>query len=77
MAVEIAPRITVDDQVRFGRPTIKGTRVSVSVILDELAAGMSGDEITQEYGITHEDVLAVLQYAAQVVGAEEIRAVAR
>jgi hypothetical protein len=38
-AVEIARGIVVDARVRFGQPTIKGTRVPVSVLLDELAAG--------------------------------------
>ena len=37
--VEIARRIVVDPRVRFGQPVIKGTRVPVSVLLDELAAG--------------------------------------
>ncbi|MCS6805090.1 MAG: DUF433 domain-containing protein [Acidobacteriota bacterium] len=72
MAVEIAPRITVDKKVRFGRPVIKGTRVPVTVVLEELAAGLSTDEIVNEYGITPEDVQAVLRYAAKVVGEEEI-----
>jgi uncharacterized protein (DUF433 family) len=76
MALEIAPRITVDKNVRFGRPVIKGTRVPIAVVLEELAAGMPVDEIVQEYSITREDVLAVLQYAAKVVGEEEIHAVA-
>ena len=77
MVFEIAPRITVDKNVRFGRPVIKGTRVPVTVVLEELAAGMTVDEIVQEYGITRGDVLAVLQYAARLVGEEEIYAVAR
>jgi uncharacterized protein (DUF433 family) len=72
MAVEIAPRITVDKKVRFGRPVIKGTRVPVALVLEELAAGMPADEVAQEYGFSPEDVLAVLRYAARVVGEEEI-----
>ena len=77
MAVEIAPRITVDEKVRFGRPVIKGTRVPVTVVLEELAAGMQVDEIARAYGIVPEDVQAVLQYAATVIGEEEIHAATR
>lgn len=77
MAFEIAPRIVVDKKVRFGRPVIKGTRVPVSVVLQELAAGTSIDEVVSEYGVNREDVFAALQYAAQVVGEEEIYVLAK
>lgn len=76
MAVEIAPRITVEGSVRFGRPVIRGTRVPVTVVLEELATGMPINEIATAYGITPTDVQAVLQYAARVIGEEEIHAVA-
>jgi uncharacterized protein (DUF433 family) len=72
--IEIAPRITVDDQVRFGRPVIKGTRVPVDLLIAQLAGGMSVDEVAQEYGVEREDVLAALAYAARTLGEEQIRA---
>lgn len=77
MAVEIAPRITVDPQVRFGKPVIKGTRVPVAVILDELAAGTTMEEITGEYGVTLEDIRAVLRYVAEVIADEDIKVASR
>lgn len=77
MAVEIAPRITLDPQVRFGKPVIKGTRVPVAVILDELAAGTTMEDITREYGVTLQDIRAVLRYAAEVIGDEEIKVASR
>lgn len=77
MAVEIAPRITLDPQVRFGKPVIKGTRVPVAVILDELAAGTAMEDITREYGVTLQDIRAVLRYAAEVIGDEEIKVASR
>lgn len=77
MAVEIAPRITVDPQVRFGKPVVKGTRVPVAVILDELAAGTTVEDIAREYGITLEDIRAVLRYAAEVIADEEIKVASR
>ena len=40
MAVEIAPRIVVDPEVRFGKPVMKGTRVPVHLIVAKLTGGM-------------------------------------
>ncbi len=68
---EIARRIVVDPEVRFGQPVIKGTRVPVSVLLDELAAGSEVAEITKEYGVTREDVRAAIRFAAQLVATED------
>ena len=72
---EIAPRITVDHTTRFGRPVIKGTRVPVDLVVGKMAAGLSTEEVCGEYGITREDVLAALAYAARAVADEQIRAV--
>jgi uncharacterized protein (DUF433 family) len=71
-AIEIAPRIVVDEKVCFGKPVIKGTRVPVVVVLHELANGMSPEEIAEEYGITVEDVRAAVRYAAAIVVNETI-----
>jgi uncharacterized protein (DUF433 family) len=76
-AVEIAPRIVADPRVRFGNPTIKGTRVSVAVVLDELAAGSTVEDIVREYGITRRDVRAVLRYAANVMAEEDVKVASR
>ena len=59
--------ITVDPQVCHGKACIRGTRVLVSVVLDNLAAGLPPDEIIQSYpSITPVDVRAVLAYAADL-----------
>jgi uncharacterized protein (DUF433 family) len=73
--MEIAPRISVDENIRFGRPVISGTRVPVDLIVGKLAGGMKYAEIVQEYNITQEDILACLNYAAKTISAEEIKAV--
>lgn len=73
--MEIAPRIEVDAQRRFGKPIVKGTRVPVSLVLGQLASGMMIEEVMQEYDLAREDVLACLSYAAHAIDAEEIRAV--
>jgi uncharacterized protein (DUF433 family) len=73
--VEVAPRIAVDEAVRFGRPVILGTRVPVDTVVGKLASGMSMDEVAEEYGIDREDVRAALRYAAEIVETEQVRAV--
>ncbi|MBO1223349.1 MAG: DUF433 domain-containing protein [Candidatus Scalindua sediminis] len=72
----MAPRIVVDEKIRFGKPVIKGTRVPVDLILGKLAGGMTYEEVMKEYGIAREDILAVLNYAAKTVSGEEIKVVA-
>ena len=70
----IAPRITVDPQVRFGKPVIEGTRVPASAIVGAVAAGDAWEEIALEYGITQEDIRAALAYAANRLEEETVRA---
>jgi uncharacterized protein (DUF433 family) len=74
MATEIAPRIAVDPDVRFGKPVIQGTRVPVHLIISMLAGGMKPEEIAEEYGISLEDIQSALSYAARVLATEEVRA---
>lgn len=73
--VEIAPKISVDENVRFGKPVIMGTRVPIDIVLGKLAGGMNYQEVMYEYEITHEDILAVLDYAAKTISGEEIKLV--
>jgi uncharacterized protein (DUF433 family) len=72
---EIAPRITVDEKIRFGKPVIQGTRVPVDLVIGKLAGGMSVEEVMEEYELTREEVLAALAYAARVIAEERIRIV--
>lgn len=59
--------VSVDPQVCHGRACIKGTRVMVSVILDNLAAGVSRDEILASYpSLASENIEAALGYAAEL-----------
>jgi uncharacterized protein (DUF433 family) len=60
-------RISVDPNVCHGKVCIKGTRIMVSVILDNLAAGESVDSILQSYPtLKAEDIQAALWYAADL-----------
>ena len=59
--------ITVDPLVCYGKACIKGTRVMVSVVLDNLAAGLTPDEIRQSYpSVGYEAIQAVIAYAAEL-----------
>lgn len=71
---EIAPRIVVDPNVRFGKPVIRGTRVPVDLVVGKLAGGMTQEQVAEEYGLSKEDILAALAYAARAVAEEHVRA---
>lgn len=60
-------RITVDAAVCHGQACIKGTRIMVAVVLDNLAAGLCTDEILRSYpSLKAEDVQAAIAYAADL-----------
>lgn len=60
-------RITVDPAVCHGQACIKGTRIMVAVVLDNLAAGVQTDELLKSYPtLSTEDVQAALEYAAEL-----------
>ena len=59
-------RISADPKVCHGKACIAGTRVMVSVVLDNLGAGQTPEEIASAYHLTVEDVQATLQYAAEL-----------
>ncbi|NIM13868.1 MAG: DUF433 domain-containing protein [Candidatus Aminicenantes bacterium] len=64
---KLLDRISVDPNVCFGKPCIKGTRIWVSLILDFLADGMSFEEILDEYPtLTLEDIRAAIAYGAEM-----------
>jgi len=60
-------RITIDPNVCFGKPCIRGTRIWVSLLLDFLAGGMTPDEILEEYPqLVLEDIRAAIAYGAEM-----------
>ena len=59
--------ITVDPEVCHGKACIKGTRIMVSLILDNLAAGLTADEIVASYpSLSREAIQAAMAYAAEL-----------
>lgn len=60
-------RISIDLRVCFGKPCIRGTRIWISLVLDLLYAGLSTEEILEEYPqLSREDVLACVAYGAEM-----------
>ena len=60
-------RIAIDPQVCHGKACIKGTRVMVSVVLDNLADGISVEKVLHSYpALTQDDVRAAIAYAAAI-----------
>lgn len=59
-------RIRIDPNICFGKPCIRGTRLWVSLILDQLAEGATFEDIMSNYPrLTREDILAAIAYGAE------------
>ena len=67
-------RVTVDPNIHFGKPFVAGTRITVQNVLELVREGLSFTEITQDYypDLQVEDIQACLQYAIDVVTAEDL-----
>ena len=58
-------RITIDAAVRFGKPCVRGTRITVGDVLSYLASGMAEDAILRDFPqLTLDDIRACLAFAA-------------
>ena len=64
-------RISIDPEICFGKPCIRGTRIWVSLIVEFLAAGNTEEEILEAYPyLEHEDILAAVEYSAETTSPE-------
>ena len=64
--------IVIDPAILAGKPIIRGTRLSVEFIVQLLAQGWTEVDIQRNYpGVTHDQIAACLQYAADVLGSEK------
>jgi uncharacterized protein (DUF433 family) len=65
MIRNLSDRVVSDNDIRFGKPTIRGTRITVEDVLRLAAIGLSNAEIRGEYpGLEEQDVLAAHKFAA-------------
>jgi len=68
-------RITVNPKIMLGKPIIKGTRLTVEIIIEKLAYGESFEDLKKDYPfLTEEDIRAALLYAAKRLAHEEVYA---
>ena len=66
-STELLQRIVVDPQICFGKPTIRGHRIWVSLVLGYIAEGWSPEQVVEEYpGIEIDDVRACVAYGARL-----------
>lgn len=64
---ELLKRISINPEICFGKPCIRGHRIWVSLILDLLASGMTVDEVLKEYPqLQPEDIYACIAYGAEM-----------
>ena len=61
-------RIVIDPKICHGKPTIRGTRTPVKVILDALAGGDTFETLEREYSITADDIRACFAFASSEIG---------
>ena len=66
-------RIEINPNIMFGKPVIKGTRITVEQILRKLAGGMTVEEIIADHPhLRKEDILAAQEFAADYLADQEI-----
>lgn len=76
MPPSLLDRITINPNVCFGKPTIRNMRYPVEIILDLLSAGMTFDEILEDYpDLEREDILACLAFASRLMQVKSIHKV--
>ncbi len=64
--------IIINNKIRFGKPIIAGTRITISEVLGALAGGMTYKEIEEEYGISKGDIIDALKYVVKLLSEKKI-----
>ncbi len=71
--MNLVNRIESNPEIMLGKPVIRGTRITVELILKKLASGFTTEQLLQAYDhLTNDDILAAIDYAAAVISQEEI-----
>ncbi len=77
MASNLLEKITINPDVCHGKPTIRGLRYPVDMMLELLASGMTTEEILADYlDLQKEDILACIEYAAKLTQVKSIYRIA-
>ena len=69
-------RIEINAKIHHGQPVIKGTRVPVTRVLAEVAAGTAFAEIAQQYDVTEDDIRAAVAFANELLESQAFVAIA-
>ena len=64
--MEIFPGVSMDPNIRFGKPCLTGTRIDVATVVGALAAGEGFEGVQEAYAITRDQILTALRYAAHI-----------
>ena len=64
--MEVFPGVTMDADVRFGKPCIAGTRVDVAAVVGAVGSGDTVELVEEAYGLRRDQVLAALRYGAHI-----------
>ena len=71
--MQLSEHIVVDPDVLVGKPVIRGTRISVELVVDLLGRGYTREQVLQQYGhLVVDDIQACLAYAAEVLRSERV-----
>ncbi len=77
MLSEVTNRITIDPEICHGKPTVRGLRYPVGMLLELMSSGMTFDEILADYpDLEKEDLLACIGYAAKLSQVKSIYRIA-
>ena len=73
MKEDLLSRITLNPDILFGKPSIRNMRYAVAMILDLLAAGMTMEEVLEDYpDLEKEDILACFVFASKLIGINSV-----
>ncbi len=65
-------RIELNPEILVGKPVVRGTRISVELVIELLAEGWTEPDIIENYDITLDDIRACLQYAGERLRSEKV-----
>ena len=71
--MEVYHGITMDSEMRIGKPCVNGTRIDVATVLGRFASGDKIEDIQEDYRLTRDQVMAALAYATHVAEASTAR----
>jgi uncharacterized protein (DUF433 family) len=70
---KLLKRIVLDPKIMLGKPVIKGTRLTVEIIIEKIAYGATTEDLRRDYPfLTEDDIKAALLYAAKRLAHEEV-----